>query len=372
MAANLFDHPYAAAANNLSDSDADRHSESEINFKDSPRKVLVQENKGGTLNILDNIIQSQNFSCLNKSRDSLKENGFQIDKSISSSDEMEVDKDISLEKEDSLEPNKCATGKEEKDSGTPNREVQEKDKLETSDTEPSKVLDIFCGITSVFDAKYIEQKSNVNGKHDDNSSDKASDEKQDSKNEAEISKKEEAGKTDKNEIEDSVKDLTGGHGGSEAEKEAQEMDTSVNDDGEDDDTEDADEGEFYNSLENATNLTSEIKRGEGNGIIVSVMKKKKRKRKRKNSLWTRSSPYKIRRLSDGAPRKVSTEESLQSKSEEGKDHTDRDINKDTESAQGNDESAENAGTQTSVEDSQQEEEKKGKTFLTIQFCTIVC
>lgn len=354
MAANLFDHPYAAAANNLSDSDADSHSESEKGFKDSPRKVLVQTNKGRTLNILNDIIQNQDFSCLNKSIDSLKENGFQIDKSNSSSDEMEVDKDVSLEKEDSLEPNKCVTGEEEQDSGTPNRK------------------DVLCEITSVFDAKYIEQKSNVNGKHDDDLSDRASDEKQDSKNETEISKKKETEKTDEMEVEDLEKDLADEHGASDADKEAQEMDTSVNDDGEDEDTEDADEGEFYTSLENATNLTSEIKKGEGNGIVVSVMKKKKRKRKRKNSLWTRSSPYKIRRLSDESARRVSTEESSQSISKEAKDHISRDIDKDTESAEGNDESAENAGTQTLVEDSQHDEEKKGKIFLTLQFCTVVC
>lgn len=302
MAANLFDHPYAATVDNT-DSNVDETSESETNFKDSPRKVLVQENKGATLSILNEIAHNQDFSCLDVVKHALNENGFHIESTASSSDEIEMDINAKEKK------------KEVKDTDPSDRtNTKDIDKSEPSDTETSKLLDVFLGIKSVFENKVsdlITDKSAIEQKHDTNSDTKEG--KTD-----EVNKRTDGAGANGIANSGNVPDINSKKRTSPKKMEnsdvpisnngdcTEEMDTSAND--VDEETDDADEGEFDNSLENSSELTSEIKAGVGNGIVVSVMKKKRgRRRKRKNSGWTKQNPYKIRRLNSSSPRSVSLE-----------------------------------------------------------------
>lgn len=356
MATNLidlvFDHPYATTGNECNDSDKANISESEMNFEDSPRKVLVQENITGNLNFLNDIIQNDDFSCFNRTIEGCKKNGFSIDNNFSSSDEMEVNKAsieepgfkvIEAKGNSNLEKTVPEDKKEneileKKDSDIESTEViQERNEVnaETADKEHSKVLDIFRGITNIFDSKEMEQKSSVNGIQDEEFSNKEESEHQNKNGSHPVmsSREDWAETDDQNEV----------PVGSEQEKE---MDTSANDtvDNDDDETDDADEGDLDNSLENATDLTSEIKSNTGNGIKMSV--KRKRRKKRKNSQWTKPSPYKIRRVSSGSPRRVSIDDNSQH--EKGEKYLDGNFSKDGIASEKNEE-VENTGTQTEEE-----------------------
>ncbi|XP_053376690.1 uncharacterized protein LOC123526360 [Mercenaria mercenaria] len=366
MAVNLFDHPYAAIID-LDETDAEENSESDTNFKDSPRKVLVQENKGASLNILNEIAQNQDFSCLN-SKEDLKENGFQIESNSSSCDEMDAEtitnekkregKSSETKDSDKLDLDETDMSEKILDKVQEKTETLDGDKLETSDTEPSKVLDIFKGITDVFDLKAAEQKSSDN-KQTRTFNGVTENKLENEGVEAETHKKEEQETNAGDGKENAGKDLpitTGSDMGKE------EMDTSVNDGNDcEEETDDADEGEMEldNSLENSTELTSEIKTGVGNGIVVSVMKKRKgRRKRRKSSVRSKPSPYKFRRLNSGSPRRVSIEgtagkENMSDAELRGKSSVDADLNKDG-----------NVGTETHEDDSAQTEEgvnSKGET-----------
>ena len=277
MAANLFDHPYAAVIN-LNKSNDEHISDTVTNFKDSPRKVLVHENRGASLDILNKIAQSPDFSCLN-SKNALRENGFQIGTNSSSSDDMDTDTLASEGNKDNKDL--------EKNSDKIDLDKPEKNEVEN----PQKIVSDKPGISGVntLDAPGLEK-----GKTDDTNtfSEKTTGDAQE-------------GNVDKNTQNEAI---------DEQKEDTNEMEISVDEGNEQgEETDDADEGELNDSLENSTDLTSEIKTGVGNGIVVSVMKKRKgRRKKRKKSAWSKPSPYKIRRVNSGSPKRVSIEEPAES------------------------------------------------------------
>ncbi|XP_060584195.1 uncharacterized protein LOC132740334 isoform X2 [Ruditapes philippinarum] len=313
MAANLFDHPYAAVdkANN-SNPDSEHNSDAVTNFKDSPRKVLVQENKGASLDILNQIAQSPDFSCLT-SKNGLRENGFQIETN-SSCDEMDIDTIESESKQDTKtlqESENVIVGE------------QEKENSDTSDTKTSKTFDKGNENIDEFDKdkeNIVESDSKVS---DEGNLDESTNEDKIIGETSEV-QKEEANISDQK-GDDDTKDAPVAP---ESDKGTEEMDVSLDDgDEHEEETDDADEGEVNGSLENSTELTSEIKTGIGNGIVVSVMKKRRgRRKKRKKSLWSKPSPYKMRRLNSGSPKRVSIEEPAENK--DSKFSEDIDVNKD--------------------------------------------